>query len=126
MITRLQHHAVRNVMGNYDFIHFRGAKSMENIGCYSFDNIKVYLTVLRLSNDLNATSDAHLANTRASNNGNILGPMPHVERFRHSLKYRGAVLRNTLPHVYAKHRALMNLNEDIWNIISPKEIDFRL
>ena len=51
----------------------------------------------RLINDLNVISDANSANTRASSNGNILVPVPHVEQFRNSFKYRGAVVWNTLP-----------------------------
>ena len=55
------------------------------------------LAPLRLINELNVISDAHSANTLASSNGNILVPMPHVEQFRNSFKYPGAVLWNTLP-----------------------------
>ena len=109
MITRLQHRAARIVTGIFDFINFRGANLMENLGWHSFDKRRDYFTAtmmfkcinglapLRLTNELSAIGDAHSANTRASSNGNILVPMPHVEQFRNSFKYRGAVLWNTLP-----------------------------
>ena len=109
MITRLQHRAARIVTGIIDFINFRGANLMENLGWRSFDKWRDYFTAsmifkcinglapLRLTNELSAIGDAHSANTRSSSNGNILVPMPHVEQFRNSFKYRGAALRNTLP-----------------------------
>ena len=76
------------------------------------------LAPLRLINESNVTSYAHSENTRASNNGNILVPMPHVAQFRNSFKYRGAVLYATHWHViYVEHRGLMNLNTDTGNII---------
>ena len=109
MITRLQHRAARIVTGIFDFINFRAANLMENLGWHSFDKRRDYFTAtmmfkcinglapLRLTNELSVIGDAHSANTRASSNGNILVPMPHVEQFRNSFKYRGAVLWNTLP-----------------------------
>ena len=98
-ITRLQDRAARIATGIFDFINFRGANLMENLGWHSFDNRKDYFTAtmmfkcinglapLRLTNELSVISDAHSANTRASSNGNILVPMPHVEQFRNSFKY---------------------------------------
>ena len=109
MINCPQHRAARIVTGIFDFINFHGANLMENLGWHSFDNRRDYFTAtmmlkciyglapLRLINELIVISDAHSPNTRASSNGNILVPMPHVEQFRNSFKYRGAVLWNTLP-----------------------------
>ena len=109
MITRLQHRAARIVTGIFAFIKFRGANLLENLGWHSFDKRRDYFTAtmmfkcinglapLRVTNELSVISDAHSANTRASSNGNILVPMPHVEQFRNSFKYRGAVLWNSLP-----------------------------
>ena len=109
MITHLQHRAARIVTGIFDFINFRGANLIENLGWHSFDKRRDYFTAtmmfkcinglapLRLTNELSVIGDAHSANTRASSNIYILVPMPHVEQFRNSFKYRGAVLLNTLP-----------------------------
>ena len=109
MITRLQHREARIVTCIFDFINFRGGNLMENLEWHSFDNRRDYFTAtmmfkcinglapLCLINEVNVISDAHSANTRASSNGNIPVPMPHVEQFRNSFKYRGAVLWNTLP-----------------------------
>ena len=109
MITRLQYRAARIVTGIFDFIIFRGANLMENLGWHSFDKRRDYFTAtmvfkcidglapLRLTNELSVISGAHSANIQAPSNGNIIVPMPHVEQFRNSLKYRGAVLWNTLP-----------------------------
>ena len=92
MITRLQHRAARIVTGIFDFINFRGANLMENLGWHSLDKRRVYFRAtmwfkcingvasLRLTNELSIISDAHSADTRASSNGNILVPMPYVEQ----------------------------------------------
>ena len=92
--------AVRIVTGIFDFI----ANLMENLEWHSFDNRRDYFTAtmmfkcinglasLRLINELNVISDAHSANTRAYRKSKILVPVPHVEQFGNSFKYRGAVL----------------------------------
>ena len=108
MNTCLQHRAARIVTGIFDFINFRGANLMKNLGWHSLDKRRDYfratmwfkcingLASLRLTNELSVISDAHSADTRASSNCNILVPMPHVEQFRNSFTYRGVVLWNTL------------------------------
>ena len=109
MITHLQHRAARIVTGIFDFIKFRQANLIENLGWHYFDKRRDYfkatmmfkcingLAPLRLTNELSVISDAHSANTRTFSYGYILVPMPHAEQFRNSFEYRDAVLWNTLP-----------------------------
>ena len=68
--TCLQHRAARIVTGIFDFINFRGANLMENLGWHSFDKQRDYFTAtmmfkcinglapLRLTNELSVIGDA--------------------------------------------------------------------
>ena len=62
MITGLQHRAARIVTGIFDFINFRGANLMENLGWHSFDNRRDYFTATMLFKCINELASLRLIN----------------------------------------------------------------
>ena len=109
LVSRLQRRAARIVTGNFDFINVRGSELVKQLGWQTIEERRNYFTAtlmyrciyeqapIRLINELVMITDSHERNTRSAAHLNVKIPKPNVELFRNSLRYRGALLWNSLP-----------------------------
>ena len=109
LVRRLQHRAARIVCNDFDYINTRGESLIKELGWQSIEQRRDYFVAtlmykcindiapVRISNEITKVSDTHDVNTRLANTDDLYIPEPKCELFRHSFRYYGPSLWNTLP-----------------------------
>ena len=109
LVQRVQNHAARLIMGNFDYINCRGIDLVKRLDLYTIRERRDYfLTTLMfkaihgiaphyLSDRIDMHFDIHGYNTREAGSMNVYLPAVHKEIYRNSFLYSGGKLWNELP-----------------------------
>ena len=108
LVQRVQNHAARLIMGNFDYINCRGIDLVKRLDLYTICERRDYfLTTLMfkaihgigphyLSDRIDMHFDIHGYNTREAGSMNVYLPAVHKEIYRNSFLYLGGKLWNEL------------------------------
>ena len=109
LVQRVQNHAARLIMGNFDYINSRGIDLVKSLNLYTIRERRDYfLSTLMfkaihgiapnyLSDRIDMHFDIHGYNTREAGSMNVYLPTVHKEMYKNSFLYLGGKLWNDLP-----------------------------
>ena len=61
-VQRLQNHAERLILGNFDYINFRGIKLVKSLGLYTIEERRDYFLAMIIFKSIHGIAPAHLCN----------------------------------------------------------------
>ena len=109
LVQRVQNHAARLIMGNFDYINCREIDLVKRLDLYTIRERRDYFLTSLMFKAINGISphylsdridmhfDIHGYNTREAGSMNVYLPAVHKEIYRNSFLYSGGKLWNELP-----------------------------
>ena len=62
LVQRLQNHAVRVILGNFDYINFRGIELVKSLGLYTIEERRTYFLATLMFKSIHGLAPAYLCN----------------------------------------------------------------
>ena len=109
LVQRVQNHAARMIMGNFDYINCRGIDLVKRLDLYTIRERRDYFLRTLMFKDIHGISphylsdgidmhfDIHGYNTREAGSMNVYLPAVHKEIYSNRFLYPGGKLWNELP-----------------------------
>ena len=111
LVQRLQNHAARLILGNFDYINFRGIKLVKSLGLYTIEERRDSFLATLMFKSIHGLAPAYLCNqavmnfdvngydTRGTDNMNVYLPKLKKDIYKNSFLYKGAQVWNCLQDV---------------------------
>ena len=111
LVQRLQNHAARLILGNFDYINFRGIELVKSLGLYTIEERRDYFLAMLMFKSIHGIAPAYLCNqivmnfdingydTRGTDGMNVYLPTLKKDIYKNSFLYKGGQLWNRLPDV---------------------------
>ena len=111
LVQRLQNHAARLILGNFDYINFRGIELVKSLGLYTIEERRGYFLATLMFKSIHGLAPAYLCNqvvmnfdvngydTRGTDSMNVYLPKLKKGIYKNSFLYKGGQVWNCLPDV---------------------------
>ena len=111
LVQRLQNHAARLILGNFDYINFRGIELVKSLGLYTIEERRDYFLATLMFKSIHGLAPAYLCNqvvmnfdvngydTRGTDSMNVYLPKLKKDIYKNSFLYKGGQVWNCLPDV---------------------------
>ena len=111
LVQRLQNHAARLILGNFDYINFRGIELVNSLGLYTIEERRDYFLAMLMFKSIYGIAPAYLCNqivmnfdtngydTRGTDGMNVYLPTLKKDTYKNSFLHKGGQVWNRLPDV---------------------------
>ena len=111
LVQRLQNHAARLILGNLDYINFRGIEWVKSLGLYTIEERRDYFLAMLMFKSIHGIAPAYLCNQivmnfdingydiRGTDGMNVYLPTLKKDIYKNSFLYKGGQVWNRLPDV---------------------------
>ena len=109
LVQRLQNHTAWLIMGNFDYINFRGIGLVKSLGLYTIEERIDYFPAILMFKSTHALGPAYLCNqvdmnvngydTRGTDSMNVYLPKLKKDIYKNSFLHKGGQVWNCLPEV---------------------------
>ena len=138
-MQRLQNHAARLILGNFDYINFRGIELVESLGLYTIEEKRDYFLAMLMFKSIHGIAPAYLCNqivmsfdingydTRGADGMNVYLPTLKKDIYKNSFLYKRGPVWNRRPDVvddstnletFKYHHKLQKSVSDTWMLYS--------